>query len=261
VTGEIENVTVAGFEKVDGAYVFTETPPPYYNVAQRKVVGRVKLTYVLDKSCPLCFDVTQFGDQLKQVEVSVTSEREVDMADKEGRELISRYKMIKVPAMIMSEDALEYEIVKQVWPQVGSQESDSMLVMRNVSPPYRDLNTHMVSGLVTMTSLVDGSCAECYNVSMHKLVLEQSFAMKFKDVRVVDVAGVQGKALVQKYNITYVPTFLLDKEAAAYASLPPAWESVGYRHDDGTFVFQNVNLLAGVAYKDVKTGQVMNATQ
>ncbi len=261
VTGETENVTVNGFTKVGGAYAFTETPPPYYDVARRNVVGRVKITYVTDAGCPLCFDVAQFGDQLKQIGVSITSERTVDMNDKEGREFIAKYKIIKVPTMVMSEDALAYDIVSQVWPQVGSQESDSMLVMRNVSPPYRDLNTHMVSGLVTMTSLVDGSCAECYNVSMHKQVLEQSFAMKFKDIRVVDVTGVQGKALVQKYNVTYVPTFLLDKEAAAYASLPPAWESVGYRHDDGTFVFQNVNLLAGVAYKNIATGAVMNATE
>lgn len=260
VTGEIENVTVPGFTKTDDAYVFADSPPPYYDLSLGGVVGRVQITYLTDKACPLCFDVTQFGDQLEQIGVTITSERTVDATDRDGIELIKKYGITKVPTMLMNKDALAYDIIKQAWAQVGSEEADGMLVLRNASAPYRDLDTRQVRGLVTITYLVDKTCTACYNASMHKLVLEQSFGMKFKDEKTYDITSPIGKKLVEQYGITQVPTFLLDEEAGAYASFAPAWQQVGTHAADGTFVFTQVGLLQGITYKDLTTNTVVNAT-
>ncbi len=260
VTGETENITITGFTKTADAYVFTETPPPYYDLKLGGIIGRVSVTLITDASCRDCFDIAQFGDQLKQVGVSVTSTENLDFKDKEAQDLIKQYGITKIPTMLLSHDALAYDPVKQAWPQVGTEESDGMLVMRNPTPPYRDLASRQVRGMVTLTYLVDNTCTACYNVSLHKQVLEQSFGMKFKQEKTVDISGPLGKQLIEKYAVTAIPTFLLDSEAAAYPLMAQAWSQVGTQHADGTFIFQKVDLLQGVAYKDLATNTIKNST-
>jgi len=260
VTGEMENITIPAFTKKDDAYIFTDVPPPYYDLATAGVVGRVAVTYLVDPGCPLCFDVNQFTAQMKQIGVAVGSEKNFEYNSHDGIALVKKYGITKVPTMLLSEDALEYELIKQAWPQAGTTESDGTLVLRNVTPPYRDLSTRQVRGLVTLTLLVDKSCTACYNASMHELVLEQSFSMKFKDVKTVDISSATGENLVAKHKITAVPTMLLDKEADAYPALAIAWQQIGTQESDGTYVFREVDLLQGVTYKDLSTGELKNAT-
>jgi hypothetical protein len=260
VTGEIENVTLQGFTKADDAYVITETPPPYYDLSIGGVVGRVAVTFIVDKGCPKCFDITQFADQLEQAGIVVSSQRALDATETEARGLIEKYAITRIPTMLLSKDALAYDIIQQAWPQVGTEEADGRLVMRNVTPPYKDLAANQVRGLVTITYLVDQSCTSCYNVSLHRAVLEQNFAMQFKEEKTVDVTGLAGERLAAKYRITLVPTFLLDKEAEAYTTLAQAWSQIGTQEEDGTFVFRKVDMLEGATYKDLGTGTVKNAT-
>jgi hypothetical protein len=260
VTGETENVTIPGFAEQDGAFVFTDVPPPYYDLKTAAVTGIVDVTFITDKSCKECLPIEEFGKQMEQVGVTVGTTASLDFTDKTAQDLIKRYSITKVPAMILTDDALLYEPVQQVWDNIGTQESDGMLVLRNISPPYRELSTRQVRGLVTLTSLVDATCAECYNVSMHQVVLEQSFGMKFKDIKKLDIASATGAQLVTKYGITQVPSFVMDKEAAAYSAVPIAWAEVGTQESDGAFVFRKVDLLQGVTFKDLTTGELRNAT-
>jgi hypothetical protein len=261
VTGETENVTIPGFEKQGAAYVFTGSPPPYYDLTKAGIVGLVEVTYITDKSCKECFDITRFGSQMKQAGITVSSERALDFADKEAQELIKNHAITAIPTLLLSPDALEYEIVAQAWPQVGTQEADGTLVLRNATPPYRDLGSRKVRGLATITYLVDPDCAECYNVSTHRLILESSFSIKFKTEKTVDVRTDAGKKTLSTYGVTKVPAYLLDEEAAAYSALVNAWEQVGTRHKDGTFVFSKIDLLGGITYKDLSTGKLVNVTE
>jgi hypothetical protein len=255
VTGETANLSLTSFKEKDGAYYFDDTPPPYYNVSQRRVIGRISITYITSSACPNCFDITQFSEQLKGVGVAISAQRKLDAADKEAQAMITKYRITKIPAMLISGDALEYAVVSQVWSLVGTQESDGMLVMRNISAPYYDFADSKVHGLVTITYITDTSCTECYNVSMHKDVLKQSFGMAFAPEKTVDISTKAGKDLVKKYGIRYVPTLLLDKEAAAYGSLNEAWSQVGVIAGDGTYVFSNINMLGGITFKDLETNQ------
>lgn len=255
VTGETENISLPTFTKKGRALYFDSTPPPYYNVSQKRVVGRISITYITSTACPQCFNITQFSDQLKEAGVAIGAQRMIDAAGKDAQAIISRYGITKIPAMLMSSDALEYPLVAQVWPAIGTQESDGMLLMRNATPPYYDFSDSKMHGLVTITYITDKSCKECYDAKMHREVLEQSFGMKFKEEKTADVSERAGKDLVKKYGLKYVPTLLLDKEASAYGSLEGAWEQIGDVADDGTFVFKNVNLLQGITYKDIETNQ------
>jgi len=261
VTGETENVTVPGFEKIGEAYVFATVPPPYYDIAKAGIVGLVEATYITDKACKECFDITRFGSQMKQAGITVSSERTLDFADKEAQELIKKYAITSIPSMTLSRDALAYSLVEDAWPQVGTVESDGTLVLRNATPPYRDVGSRKIRGLATITYLVDPDCTECYNVSMHKLILESSFSIAFKAEKIIDVRTDAGKRTLATYGVTKVPAYLLDEDAAAYPALAAAWDQVGTRHKDGTFVFSKVDMLSGITYKDLSTGELVNVTE
>lgn len=260
VTGEIEELEIPSFTKADDAHVFAESPPPYYDISSGSIEGLVSITYLTDAGCPLCFDVTQFGAQLKQLGVAIGSEEELEYSGGKAKSLIVKYDIRKIPTVILSAGALEYPIIAQVWEQVGSQEEDGTLVLRNATPPYKNIETGLVQGLVTLTLLYDESCTECYNVSMHEVVLQQSFGMKFKKINVYDISSGSGKSLKEKYDVTLVPTMLLDKEAEAYPGFEQAWSSVGTKEEDGAYIFRQVDLLEGVQYKDLSTGEIKGET-
>lgn len=260
VTGETANVSIPSFKQKDGAYYFDDTPPPYYNVSSKRIAGRIMITYIKDSSCPQCFDITQFSDQLEGVGVSIGAEQVIDASDSGAKAMIAKYGITKLPTMLMSPEALQYPVIVQVWNQVGTQEADGMLVMRNITPPYKDLTDKKVRGHVTITYLVDKACTTCYNASMHSIVLAQSFGMSFKEEKYIDISTKAGQDLIKKYGIKYVPTLLLGKEAEIYSALGEAWKDVGDQAADGTFVFRNVNMLAGITYKDLASNTT-NTTQ
>ncbi len=266
LTGDTANLTVQNFASKDGALVFDQSPPPYYDIASNSIKGRVTVIMLEDKSCADCFSMDQIMDQLRtQAGIKFASETKVDSKSAEGKQLIAQYKIERVPTLIFSKDALEYSVVKEVWGQVGSEESDGKLVLRFVNPPYVNVSTGKTDGLVDLTIITDGSCKECYNASMLKDVFAQSFNMAFKKTKNVDISSTEGKNLAKKYSIDIVPTVILSKEANVYASVPQAWGQVGTIEKDGVFVFRNVPLLKDYfaqsggqfAYKNTTSGDIL----
>jgi thiol-disulfide isomerase/thioredoxin len=265
ITGDVANLTIQNFAEKEGALVFDQSPPPYYDVASGSVKGKVIAIVLSDKSCTDCFSMDQIITQLKQNGINLASESKVDSKSTEGKALISKYKIERVPTLIFSKDALEYDVVKQVWSQVGSEESDGMLVLRMVSPPYINVSTGKTEGMVDLTIITDNSCSDCFNASVLKDLFAQSFSMAFKKTKNVDISSTEGKSLVKKYGIELVPTVILSKDASAYPNIAQAWSQVGTVEKDGAFVFKNVPLLEDYfaqtggqfGYKNTTSGETL----
>ncbi len=265
ITGETANVTIQNFEVRGDALVFSQALPPYYDVASNSVKGKVTVILLEEKSCTNCFNLSQVIDQLKQAGIKMSSETRVDSKSDEGKQLIAQYKIEKLPTIIFNKDALEYDVVKQVWSQVGSEESDGKLVLRFVSPPYVNVSTGKTDGLVDLTILSDSTCKECFNASVLKDLFAQSFSMVFKTTETVDISSTKGKTLVSKYKIELLPTVILSKDAMAYPNIGQAWGQVGTVEQDSSFVFRNVPLLKdyfgqegqSFSYKNITSGEIL----
>ncbi|MEM3154570.1 MAG: hypothetical protein QW165_03345 [Candidatus Woesearchaeota archaeon] len=265
ITGNTANLTIQNFAAKEGALVFDQSPPPYYDVATSAVKGHVTVVIIEDKTCANCFSMDQVVSQLKQSGIVLTSETKIDAKSAEGKQLISQYKIEKIPTLIFNKEALEYDIVKQVWNQVGTEESDGKLVLRFISPPYINVSAGKVEGLVDITLITDRSCADCFNASALQDLFAQSFNMAFRKSTIIDVASTSGKTYVKKYSIELVPTVVLSKDATAYPNLPQAWTQVGTIEKDGSFVFRNIGLLqdfftqtgASFAYKNLTSGETL----
>jgi len=266
LTGNVSNLTIPNFDEKEGALVFDQAPPPFYDVAEKRIRGLVDVISLEDQTCDKCFNMSQVVDQLAQVGVNMADRKTIDVSSVEGKGLIDKYKIEKIPTIIFSNDALEYDVVTQVWEQVGSVEEDGMLVLRFVNAPYINTSTGKVEGLVELTYLVDKECSECYDAGIFKQLFEQSFGMAFSSDDELDISSTRGQFLIKKYKIEVVPTVVLSKEANAYPNLGQAWTQVGSVEDDGSFVFREVKLLesfiqqtegGSLVYKNVTSGEIV----
>jgi len=112
-----------------------------------------------------------------------------------------------------------------------------------------------VAGLVELTLLNDSSCTKCYDVNVHKTILNR-FGITLAAEKTLDVSDDEGKALIEKYGITLVPTMIISQDASAYPLFTPVWATVGSVEDDGVYVFRKPDVMK-VPYKDLSTGEVL----
>ncbi len=241
VEGDTSKVQLQGFVQSGDALVL-QSPAPYYDVKSGGVVGLVSLQYVLAENCPNCTDLTLMSQQLKQIGIVVVSEKTFTASSAEGKQLIETYSLTKLPAAIFSSDAGAYDSLQQTWTQVGDIAPDGSYIMRVISPPYYDISSKMIKGQVNLISLVDGTCADCYNVSMHKSIL-QNFGVFISSEKTLDINLPEGRKIVDQYKITAVPTIVMQGDQALYPAIVQVWTSVGTVETDGAYVFRNIEQL------------------
>ena len=258
ITGEIDKLSAQGLEKKEGALVLRQINPPFTNAVSGKIEGRVIIYILKDAECAKCSDFKHFLTQMKSAGVKLYDEKEISSKSDEGKSLIQKYKIGFVPTLVMSKDAGEYGIVTQAWPNFGTKETDGSYVLRVASPPFINLTTGELNGIVNIIYLSDKSCKDCYNVSLHRSIITspQSFAIVLDKEESYDIADDKAKGILAMYNITKVPTIILSKDVSVYPSnnILKQFFSV---HKDGSYVFTKVSSVGN--YKDLSTGQVVRA--
>ncbi len=245
----------AGGRLHDGAAVVEPAGYPYTDLSSGSVVGRVSATVVGAPGCPDCADPwVVLSPQLARFGVSIPSPRMVEGGSPEGLALRERYRIEKLPGLVLSPEASLYPGLVRAWLGAGSAEADGALVLRNNAPPYLNATSGRVEGRVRLVSLADASCPACYNTTL----LERTFAsmgVVFGEARRLDAASGEGADLVRKYNITRVPTVLLSSDAGLYAEIASLWSRVGSVEPDGWWVFRRPDLIAPpVTYRNLTSG-------
>ena len=139
------------------ALVLLNTPSPYLNITSGNVQGLVEITYLADKSCTECYNPLLHKQALASLGITKFSkETSVDVSSDEGKALVSKYKIKAAPTIILSSGAAEYPGLVQVWPSVGTIESDGSFVFRTMSAikgvSYKDLTTGEVVGTKNATA-------------------------------------------------------------------------------------------------------------
>lgn len=258
ITGEIDKFSVQGFVKRENVLVIADSLPPYTNAVTGAIEGRVTAYYLKEPECAKCNDLKALAAQIKSAGVKLYEEKIISIKSDEGRQMIQKYSIGFAPALILSKSAGEYAIINQAWAQIGSKESDGSYVLRQANPPFINLTSGELKGVVNITYLSDKGCAGCYNVSLHKSILTspQSFAVTLGKEENYDISGDKGKELIAKYNITMVPTIILSNEISAYPSNNVLKQFFAV-HKDGSYVFTKVSSTG--TYKDLSTGQVVEA--
>ena len=223
--------------------------------------SKVEMIHLFDTNCTDCVDLKPFFEQFSQLGINLET-KNVDISSSQGKKLITKYKIEAVPTIIFSKEISTNAQIAQVWEQVGTIEEDGSYVMRELTPPYKELDTGNVRGLVNVTYLSDTNCKECYDVMFHKDILTQ-MGIKITSEKTIDyfemmASSDDSKNLIEKYNITKIPTVIISKEAEVYASVKKAWELVGTQEEDGVFIFRSIELLGDKVYHNLETGLIIS---
>jgi hypothetical protein len=130
----------------EGFFALHSTIPPYIDASTDKVVGLVTLIMLNDKTCNICYDVLVNKQILARFGIATDKEFSYDVNSDEGKDLINKYKITKVPIIVMSPETKVYDSFTQVWDQVGTIENDGWYVMRTpeVLGTIKDLSTDQI---------------------------------------------------------------------------------------------------------------------
>ncbi len=249
VTGEVnknnlENFIKSNGEVKDNTLIFTKLSPVFIDTGTGQEMGRVTATLITDPSCSQCTDPKTVVENFKKAGVKVKETREVAWNSIDAQNIISQYKITKVPTFIFSPEFDLYDNVKTNWPNFGTIENDKTYIARNLPLPYRDLSKGQIVGLVDLIYLTDSSCTDCYKAQdVQKPILTKGYGVALRSERTVDISSAEGKSLLTQYGITKVPTILISPEADQYANLKNVWKSVGTVGTDGWYVFTGFNQL------------------
>ncbi len=238
--------------------IYSAVALPYFD-ASGNIKGLVTLTHILDESCPKCADLTQVINFFKQKGAKFSSEKTIDYTSQEAKDLIAKFGVQKVPALIISKDILDYPAIAQVWNQLNATEKQGFYALHTTAPPYRDLTTNKIEGLVSVIYLNDSTCSSCYNVQVNRQILERNFGLVLVNETTVDISSDSGKSLIKQYNITKVPIMLASPDANLYAGFIQVWPQVGNVAKNGWFVMRNPEILG--TYKNLSSGQIVSPQQ
>jgi hypothetical protein len=130
----------------NGSYAFHTTTPPYLDIAQNQIVGKVNVILLNDSSCITCYDVTQHLQILQRFGVYVSNSTIIDVNSTEGQSLIAKYNITKVPTLLISPDAKYYNTLNAAWQPVGTVASDGWYIFNSteVMGIYKNLATGQI---------------------------------------------------------------------------------------------------------------------
>ena len=112
-------------------FIFSSPVYPYKEIKTGKITGKVIFTYLVNNSCFDCYNVSMLKEAFVNLGVYVASEKSIDIASDEGKELIKSYNIAAIPTAILSDEISDYENIKQTLEQVGTYENKKY-VFRNL---------------------------------------------------------------------------------------------------------------------------------
>lgn len=203
---------------------------------------------ILEHGCDDCYDISSY-----LVELNDTIDMETGTAP------AAAFDPPRLPAIAFNASIEEYPNLVTGWDQIGTiveipagEHAGKWYVLPTMHAPFLENGT--VHGRVTATYLVMGSCEGCYEASRLRDAMADVGITPYLE-RTVDAETAAGRALVARYNITAVPTLIMDEQARFYA-LQPGWDVVGTIEEDGSYVLRDLQRMQ-VAYYDLGSKRLM----
>lgn len=223
-----------------------DRPAPYLELSSGKIKGFVKLTEIYDPGCKDCATFSSLEEQLKEVGIKIEKYEKISAT----KELIDEKNLTILPTLYISKGIEEYWwFFSQIENSLSLNEDDYKF--KEKVYPYKEISSGNVKGKVKITYFTDKSCENCFNVTLLKGSF-QSLGVYIADERYADASTGEGKSLLDKYNITAIPTVILSKEISDYDNIKNVLETVG-TYENGEFVFRRLDVL-NVKYRDLKGG-------
>lgn len=225
-------------------------------VEENKQPAKISIITIAPNACDSCVNVDQLLETIQSQNVQINLDERFAVNSEEGKTLIDTFKITRAPSVLVRGE-IDKESVKTFFETLGRKSEDGTLVIEPSIPVYFDLSQNKIVGEVTLTTISDSTCGECYDPSLHESILKNNFGLTITKTETLDASSQNGRTYLQKYKLTQLPTVFLSQEASAYEGLAKTWPQVGTIEEDGTFVFRNNSALDGMIYKDLETGKII----
>ena len=123
---------------------------------------------VINVDCKDCKDINEVVDIIKKANVNI--KEETALTQTEASDLIVKYGIQKLPSVIIIGETDKVKIT-------GFEQKDDALVFNAQLPPYFDLKTNNIVGLVELTLITDPSCSECTDLADSIVGLKQAMTV------------------------------------------------------------------------------------
>jgi len=265
VTGELEKAKSlkakagkSGKAK-NNAYIF-EAQRPLFLDTEGRIIGEISATILENKDCQLCPNVEDFVDKLKLADIVVSEKRNIDMNSTEGKALIEKYSIKKLPVVIFNKEIEVYPELAELADRAGTKEGDGNYIIRDLNLPYYIIENNSLFGLVKMAVLYDENCKDCYDAKALNTPILKSMGVAISETDNIERSREKGREFIRKYNITKLPTIILTGDVEAYPELVNAWKQVGSKETDGSYVFRAVEF-AKKPYMDLAFNRTVNPVE
>jgi hypothetical protein len=214
----------------------------------------VNALIVDDARCEACVPIHNVLVLLQQDGIPFGDVRTIQYDSKEGLELIRIHRIERVPTLLLSKNIYNYPAIRSF---LADEVAINGYYTIGGQPPFFDISSGAVRGLVNISYLVDRTCKECFDPELLKQPLG-NLGLDFVGQRTVYTDTELGQALISAYNITLVPTMVMTGDVFAYPRLMQAWPQVGTIEPDGLFVFRNLGFVnPPVPFKNLTSGTLV----
>ena len=105
--------------------------------------AKIETIELSDSRCTDCFDISLVTGALKETHVNITSEKKILSSSKEGKELIAKYSIEKLPALVVQGE------ISKVTVEIFDLKDDA-LVFAQPAAPYVNVSSNNIVGRVTL---------------------------------------------------------------------------------------------------------------
>ncbi len=129
---------------INNKFVLGSVLAPYYNLDTKKIEGSVEVVYITDESCDICYDVRKHDMALNNLGIRTDQAKTFDISSAEGKELVEKYSITKVPTALLKGEMDAYKVFKDTWQGVGIIAADGTHIFLEVDLMgdfYRNLMT------------------------------------------------------------------------------------------------------------------------
>ncbi|MBI2580459.1 hypothetical protein HYV85_01490 [Candidatus Woesearchaeota archaeon] len=207
----------------------------------------VQLTAISVESsvdCEQCTPVDTLISDAEKARANVTRSTVLKVNDAESQELIGKYDIARLPAVIITGEIDKVTIT-------GFTKVNDALISQTPQPYV--LPTGKIRGLVSLTYVNVSSCKECPDLM--GVVQQLRAQIKVADFKAVDKDSEEGKKLVTYYEMARLPGILISSDVNEYPVAAPLAQ-IGSVKKDGF-----IALGANPPYLNVSTGKITGITQ
>jgi hypothetical protein len=234
IEGETEGLKLEGFEELNGALVYQTNSKPYVDLISGKTMWGLNVTLISAENCKECVNLSDKAEMYEnRGAVKIEEYKEIDYQSPEAVGLIKKYEITAIPTILVEGDLEKYPMV------MGETKGWNLYP---TYPPYINLSTGELKGVVNVTYITDASCKCFYNITSAASQLMDHYNIYVGSEKFVDMNSDQGRDLMDLYDVKFVPTFIVTGDTEVYYNsiiIFEEWRQIYGTVTEGAYIFDS----------------------